>query len=229
MNSLLIFISVQAKPSVGFFSPSLFNVWTLLPIVLILVVAWILNRKINELADVMEDGFNTVKSSAKKAVPLPSVPPADKELLSFKSDIQNRISELNDEISKLQLEIRTPVVIPPVAIKNNAPVKAPPAETFYMSQPVDDYFPQRARSGSKENTLYQFKVLGNNEATFEVINDGANISQAADYASSYFDPACNAENLPGSQVKRIITTKAGKARFDGEKWVITQKATIRYE
>jgi hypothetical protein len=227
MISTLIFILAQAKP-VGFFSPSLFNVWTLLPIILLLILAWLLNMKINELADVVK----RLKSAVDK--PAFSKPSPDKELKTFKEDIQNRISVLNDEISKLQLEIRTPAPTKqptPVIVKktNNEPVKAASVEVFYMSQPIENYFPQRARSGSKENTLYQFKITGNNEATFEVINDGANISQAADYASSYFDPACNSENLPGGQVKRITTTKAGKARFEGDKWIIIQKATIRYE
>jgi hypothetical protein len=99
-------------------------------------------------------------------------------------------------------------------------------QTFYMSVPLSGYFPFSARA-LKKDSLYRFIINGaDNEAHFEVINDGIPLNEALRDASKFLEPACNLENDMSGEVRVVITKTPGKARLDGEKWVIEEKASI---
>ena len=162
----------------------------------------------------------------------------------------NVLAELNEAIGKLQLRVSqlegkgTPAVAPvpaataaavPAMTKNKGKVAEPPkavdgADVFYMSGPVNNYFPNSAKSFSKDNTVYRFKVSPNKqEAEFELHTSGAPINEIVQLAESYIKSACDEENLPSYPVKNIFTKKAGQAILEGDKWIIKSKALIRYE
>lgn len=170
----------------------------------------------------------------------------------------NVIAELNQAIGRLQLRISQlegkPVaavaaVSGPVASagggtgsagaagKNRLKVaeagatrSADGADVFYMSGPVNNYFPNSAKSFTKDNTVYRFKVSPNKQdAEFELHTSGAPINEIVQLAESYIKSACDEENLPSYPVKNIITKKAGQAILEGDKWIIKSKALIRYE
>lgn len=104
------------------------------------------------------------------------------------------------------------------------------ADVFYMAGPVNNYFPNSAKSFTKENTVYRFKVSANKQdAEFELHTSGAPINEIVQLAESYIKSACDEENLPSYPVKNIITKKAGQAILEGDKWIIKSKALIRYE
>jgi hypothetical protein len=104
------------------------------------------------------------------------------------------------------------------------------ADVFYMAGPVNNYFPNSAKSFSKDNTVYRFKVSANKQdAEFELHTSGAPINEIVQLAESYIKAACDEENLPSYPVKNIITKKAGQAILEGDKWIIKSKALIRYE
>lgn len=104
------------------------------------------------------------------------------------------------------------------------------ADVFYMSGPVNNYFPNSAKSFTKDNTVYRFKVSPNKQdAEFELHTSGAPINEIVQLAESYIKSACDEENLPSYPVKNIITKKAGQAILEGDKWIIKSKALIRYE
>jgi|GEM_PF-6709390 len=104
------------------------------------------------------------------------------------------------------------------------------ADVFYMSGPVNNYFPNSAKSFTKDNTVYRFKVSPNKQdAEFELHTSGAPINEIVQLAESYIKSACDEENLPSYPVKNIITRKAGQAILEGDKWIIKSKALIRYE
>ena len=104
------------------------------------------------------------------------------------------------------------------------------ADVFYMAGPVSNYFPNSAKSTTKDNTVYRFKVSANKQdAEFELHTSGAPINEIVQLAESYIKAACDEENLPSYPVKNIITKKAGQAILEGDKWIIKSKALIRYE
>lgn len=160
----------------------------------------------------------------------------------------NVIAELNQAMSRLQLRISqlegkgsaaastggTPAIAPVVG-KDRGKVKGGEqrldgADVFYMAGPVNNYFPNSAKSLTKDNTVYRFKVGPNKQdAEFELHTSGAPIHEIVQLAESYIKAACDEENLPSYPVKNIVTKKAGVAILDGDKWMIKSKALIRYE
>ena len=115
-----------------------------------------------------------------------------------------------------------------VEVEKGKPVDG--ADVFYMAGPVNNYFPNSAKSFTKDNTVYRFKVSPNRQdAEFELHTSGAPINEIVQLAESYIKAACDEENLPTYPVKNIITKKAGQAILDGDKWIIKSKALIRYE
>lgn len=103
-------------------------------------------------------------------------------------------------------------------------------ETFYMTFPVGNYFPITAKSETRDNTIYKFRVRPNKtEADFEVHTAGAPMQELIGMVQTYIKPACDEENMPSSQVRNIVTTQAGLAALEGDKWIIKKKALIRYE
>jgi hypothetical protein len=104
------------------------------------------------------------------------------------------------------------------------------ADVFYMSGPVNDYFPNAAKSLTKENTVYKFKVSANRqEAEFELHTTGAPVKEILQLVESFIKAACDEENQPNFSVKNIVTKRRGQVILDGDKWVIKRKALIQYE
>jgi hypothetical protein len=157
--------------------------------------------------------------------------------------IERAIADLNQAIGNLQLRISqlegkpAPAPVGVVATKEKSkprvvemarPVDG--ADVFYMAGPVNNYFPNSAKSFTKDNTVYRFKVSANKQdAEFELHTSGAPINEIVQLAESYIKAACDEENLPSYPVKNIITKKAGQAILEGDKWIIKSKALIRYE
>jgi hypothetical protein len=222
----------------GFFSLKYFNFWTLITLLIpIAAIAFVffsvktrLDRHREEINRLIEtkgyQGTMTANFSS----------PTNRDFQQYKSAIDERIIQINKAIELINRDMNATYLSNYGVKAEQKNISTPLTEpkvhenVFYMSSPSYNYFPLTAKSTNKENTLYKFITKGNkNEAEFEVINDGAPITQAASHASNYFEPACNAENFPNSNVSRIITTAPGKASFDGEKWIINNKAEIRYE
>lgn len=142
------------------------------------------------------------------------------------------IQGMADELAALKNQQTQP-------IKANKPAYEKPiqkmektteAEIFYMTGPVNNYFPTAAKSMRKEDTVYKFIISANRqEATFEIHTAGAPVNEIVKRNESYLKPACEEENLPDNNTKNIITIKKGNAVLEGDKWVIKTKAVIRYE
>ena len=180
---------------------------------------------------------------------------ADRKAIERAIADSNVIAELNQAIGRLQLRIvqlegkgggsaagapmaqsasapgmpnREKNKLKGVEVEKGKPVDG--ADVFYMAGPVNNYFPNSAKSFTKDNTVYRFKVSPNRQdAEFELHTSGAPINEIVQLAESYIKAACDEENLPTYPVKNIITKKAGQAILDGDKWIIKSKALIRYE
>ena len=144
-------------------------------------------------------------------------------------DLQKRVSDLERMQGKpaaAQGALSASVISSSITAKQSPPS----GETFYMSGPVNNYFPLSVKSLTKENTVYKFIIKGNKqEAEYELHTSGAPIKEILGLRESYIKPACDEENLATYNVKNIVTVNPGIAMLEGDKWIIKTKALIRYE
>lgn len=107
-------------------------------------------------------------------------------------------------------------------------------EVFYFSTPSKDgSFADnfRAKTYKPNAHLYEFKTIDKQKqnAEFKFIDDPSAVADAINYPDRNIDPVCEAVSAFKSNSTRIITATPGKARLDGGKWIVTEKAKIRYE
>jgi hypothetical protein len=218
----------------GFFSTKHFSFWTLLPLLLCLGIVVMFLRmtfRLNERIDRRKEeikalsGTNSINQYDK--LPLNS---RDVEKMVMSTNLFQSISK---DIAVLKHQMKN---IKPNKSTNTQPSQQPAkqealaSEIFYMAGPVNNYFPNTAKSPTKENTVYKFKLKDNKqEATYEIHTLGAPVNEILSMAESYIKPACDEENLPTLGVRNIITKKLGTASLDGDKWIIKTKAIIKYE
>ena len=225
-----------------------FNFWVLLPLLLLAAFAYIVWKKYMDIKDELRARKTEMRSfnenyfnkggGAGGSRAAGSAGPDRKEVEKLISN-SNVIAELNEAISKLQLRVSklegkgvAAAPVPPIGgkMKQKASQDGVTGDVFYMAGPVNNYFPNSAKSMTKDNTVYKFKLNANKqEAEYELHTSGAPIMEIVQLAESYIKAACDEENLPTYPVKNIITKKAGQAILEGDKWVIKSKALIRYE
>ena len=219
-----------------------FDAWVLLPLVLIVVGGVWVYRKLDHLSEQMaarKREFRSVSENyfneSKKGIDRREIEKliADSRVLG---DLSQAISGLQQRLSELEGKITAPRPVvrdAPQVVSRPEPARTEPtrpADIFYMAGPVNNYFPNSAKSLTRDNTVYQFKVSGNQqEAEFELHTLGAPVMEIIRSAQSYIKPACDEENLPHNNVRNIVTIKKGRAVLEGDKWLIKNKALIRYE
>ena len=246
LNIQLIDSMVNASlNSKGFFSFSKFNFWTLLP--LLLIVAFLIIRAVSndlevatagdikELSDRIEKRKNEIEALRRK---LEGVDVGKDKDIKSKVEViiadSLRINMIQRDIDRILEMLKNDGmdsnkgIVKQVKLSKSEDSSV--SEIFYMGGPVNNYFPNSARSSNKENTVYKFTVRGNRqEANFEIHTSGAPVNEIASRNESYIKPACDEENLPKANVKNIVTQRPGYAILEGDKWTIKTKALIRYE
>lgn len=229
----------------GFFSFSNFNFWVLLPLLLCAIIFILMLRlfsKFDERMDKRKEeiealsnrGYNSNNSSSSSSSNFNSQFNA-KAIEKMIRD-SDKIGDLNMAISRLQEQISRIEGAGGSGSSFQHSYQQPPKQEpvtndiFYMAGPVSNYFPNTAKSLTKENTVYKFTLKGNKqEATYEIHTAGAPVNEIISMVESYIKPACDEENLPSFNVKNIITKRPGIAILEGDKWTIKTKALIRYE
>ena len=103
------------------------------------------------------------------------------------------------------------------------------SDIFYMTKPVENYFPIQAKSTNPSDTVYKF-TIGHNRLTAEYVIHtlGAPITEIIKRSETYLVPGCTEENSTFSSAKKIETKRPGKVQLEGDKWIIIEKAIIRY-
>ena len=100
---------------------------------------------------------------------------------------------------------------------------------FYLSIPSGDGFfsnDNRIPSYRNGNTFYRFYLLSDTEAEFEFCSEATTF--AIDQPETHIFRACDQLNTRPDKAKGIATETRGTARLEGDKWVITEKAKIKY-
>ena len=219
-----------------------FDFWVLLPVVLLIgfgVVVW---RRIDAMKDELRSRKRELRSFTENYSKGAGVKPAgmdrrevEKILVDSKvlMELKQAVGRLQQQVAQLEgrkVKVAEPIRGKPVMTVAAAPAAVVPSDVFYMAGPVNDYFPNSAKSLTKDNTVYRFKVSANQqEAEYELHTQGAPVMEIVQLAESYIKAACDEENLPGNPVKNILTKRSGQAILEGDKWVIKRKALIRYE
>ena len=220
----------------GFFSFSHFSFWTLLPLLVCLALLLLLMKMVLKLGDRIErrkeeiEKLNYSKPVGNSQNGSSQISLRDIEKMVINSDTIQRLCQEIEDLKK-SLEVKKSDNVNFVTPVTQYTKQATPTnETFYMAGPVNNYFPNTAKSQTKENTVYKFIVKPNSqEANYEIHTLGAPINEILSMVESYIKPACDEENIPSGSVKNITTKKQGSAILEGDKWMIKTKAVIRYE
>jgi hypothetical protein len=106
------------------------------------------------------------------------------------------------------------------------------SKEFFMGVPYENSFTVNSKSETYllGKAMYKF-LIGNtqSEADFEFISDSETIKYIQNNNLEIVRPACVLENSPTQNTIKVVTVKKGKARFQEDKWVIIEKAKIRFE
>jgi hypothetical protein len=88
-------------------------------------------------------------------------------------------------------------------------------------------YDENKTSAKTSDTQYELELSENNKAFFKLLD--TEDAQRAVLAYPYFklDPFCTVLN-DGSPTKKIITKDYGLAELEGDKWVVKEKAKVRY-
>lgn len=223
-----------------------FDFWMFLPVVLVIGFSMVVWRRLNAMKEELKSRKRELRSFTDNygkgggaALRPAGVDRREVEKILVDSKV---LMELKTAIGKLQQQVAQlegrkvkavepvrgkPVMAAAISAASSAPALA---DVFYMAGPVNNYFPNSAKSLTKDNTVYRFKLSANQqEAEYELHTQGAPIMEIVQLAESYIKAACDEENLPGNPVKNILTKRSGQAILEGDKWVIKRKALIRYE
>ncbi len=237
----------------GFVRGGGFNIWVLLLLAAVVVMGIYFYRELDRLRAMLKSQKREAASMERGRVEQPSLGSravgVDKKEVERIIGNSNVLHELNEAVRALQVRIAqveragsaagvqamgaTAGIA--VAVKEKGKPaevgeKGQAADVFYMSGPVNDYFPNSAKSLTKENTVYKFKVSANRqEAEFELHTTGAPVKEILQLVESFIKAACDEENQPNFSVKNIVTKRRGQVILDGDKWVIKRKALIQYE
>jgi len=219
----------------------------ILPILALTVLLLICLYKINKLdaratrqrtdLDLLKENIDFLNGVLPKQGTFNQPPPDASEIKKQLEQVikgSERINELQSNIEQLGRDFASkfgkPVTPPVLQLATKTEVKPPQEDVFYMSGPVNNYFPTTAKSFNREDTVYKFTIKGNKlEALFEIHTSGAPLAEIIRMAESYIKPACDEENTPNFRVRNIENIKAGLCILEGDKWVIKNKALIRYE
>ena len=227
----------KVQDNSSFFLLSNFNFFTLLAILLSLAVFVFLALRIsnlNEAIDKKIDKIQENKSSSKQGSVFPQkveMSQSDFEKLLSKSERFNELYIKFERLEKRALNTNTQMpLVSSIQSQNTSNVGFANSDTFYMTKPVDNYFPVSAKSHSPSDTVYKF-VIGENKtlAEYEIHTQGAPIGEIIKRSETYLVPGCNEENNPTVNVNRIVTRITGQVQLEGDRWMIKRKATIRYE
>ncbi len=154
------------------------------------------------------------------------------------SQLQDKIQELESKFKEIQYS--SSKVIAPAqnfsdyisSSSGSLPSSVQQEEVFYLSTPNSDGSFNRSSASPEYRegaSVYRFMKTSYNRATFQVDEHEGAIRLALSYHYKALEPVCEAENAFRRDARSVKTISQGEAELQGEKWVVTRKAKIRYE
>jgi len=155
----------------------------------------------------------------------------DPTLSELKRDIRDLQNKLRDSVKTEIRPAQEYYKEKPVEIELKVPDK-PKQEVFYMAAPIAENTFDVSGITTPESALYEFIVNQHNTsvAKFSFISKDSNVIKSiVDYSQSYINPVCEPQNALNQNARQIITIQPGTAEKRNDKWIVTQKAQIKYE
>lgn len=206
-------------------------------IVLIMVLFYFFGGKIAELKDRVDryrmETKTTGSSKSTDWNQTQSTSNNSREWAEFKKEIERKIGDMNDAISRMQdktflMESKN---IQKQEIKSNN-LKEEQEKIFYASIPSkDSSFSNSSISDDINPTesFYKFTLKDLNKAHFEFLNDERAAKNASSSPELILYPVCKIKNSPSQNVKRIKTIVPGVVIKRNDKWEMETPAYIEYE
>ena len=176
------------------------------------------------------------------------------ETIDANNEVEKIVEEVKEEDSELEMEITNESenllikeeeeVIEEVLedvkeeeiIENEIPIittstKVQP-DTFYMPLPnskgeFNNFDWKEEFDGNR--SLYQFIMIGVDEATFAFVNDEATTKKALEEYDIYLKPVCYPLDIIDTNASKVITETAGQVYRENGIWKLRQKAMIYFE
>jgi hypothetical protein len=216
----------------------------IIPLVFLIIIFLLLNSKINEL----KMKYRNLKSENEN-YKMSSRTNSNQNQNNFQQNVtisksefekylgnSERFESFKNELEKLKNQIA--IIEKPKSTnnqyQNESNVQITPTnlsnDIFYMKYPVANSFSNNHKSNTKENTIYKFRIKSNKtEADFEIHTEGVKIEEIISMVEKAIKSGCEENNIPTNSTKNIRTIKSGLVTLEGDKWVIKQKAMIKYE
>jgi hypothetical protein len=247
----LPFLKNMRKIDTGFFTSG-FNFLTILILVILIFIAWQLNtlaRRLSRLYDMTGRLYSRTKSQRV----IKDISLICNRLEKIESGIDSLMAKgmapVSDgsenprpetgETGDTGYEAGTPGTQTVVAVNDESQTTPDGQETgpgmvFYMPSPDNEgNFDNRKKSDSfiPSESIYEFILDGNSDgnAFFSVYQDRNNMERAINYYSSILEKVCRGQNAFNPHGKTVKTIKPGHAVLNNNKWVVKEKALVRYE
>lgn len=215
------------------------NFWAFLSIFLLAIIFFVLSRtnnskisRINRKIKNLEDKYlyqNTQQLSSQKITIHPQVEKQIKEV----TERLNRLESAHSTNEKGSIEAKPNVI--EWKVNDDPNPKRDEQVVFYMATPSADkefHIKSKSETFRPTQSLYKFFVDKSGEkGEFEFYSDERGLKESTNSPHIYIEPVCEAQNAHNPNAKRIITIAngRGKAEKQGDKWIVTQKAKIKYE
>lgn len=206
------------------------NFWTILFLLLFVLVIFFVYKLIVSVSDIEEKIKTDKKDNSLSVGNQPNTENVKR--------LEEKIQKLNERLDRIESSSvskkETPVSEQPKEVILQTPKKEPETTVFYMATPDSNGF---FNNSSQHNTFrqgatyYKFQVEEKNKsrAVFEFFSDEYGVKASANYPQTYIEPVCEPQNAQNPNAQKINTIEKGVAENQGDKWVVTKKAKIRYE
>lgn len=142
---------------------------------------------------------------------------------------QQEIVKLAEELAAHKEELNKKTVLENFA-KEKKQAKERKTMKIYFVKPIENGFPVELQATDVQGTVYEININDDEKtATFLIHTLGANVSEIVRRSEIYLKPGCIEQNFPDKETTDIITEKPGSLILEDNKWIITEKAIIRYE
>ncbi len=171
-----------------------------------------LNKKIDVLNQIFEDKDSKIKS-------------LQKQIETNKKEIAN----LSKELAAQKEEWNKKTVLENFA-KEKKQIKEMKPKKIYFVKPIENGFPVELQATDVQGTVYLVDINEDEKtAVYFVHTEGANVSEIVRRSEIYLKPGCIEQNFPDKETTDIITETPGTLTLEDNKWIIKEKAVIRYE
>lgn len=221
----------------SFFAINLWNFWTIILLLILLGLIISVFRLSDKISSTLRGIHREIERFKQQLLTPSSLVPQNTH---HQRKIEEKLERLKEKIDKLEsfnnFKKESTTNESNEVILNVSKSKEPEITSFYMATPDKSGFfnlSSQHNSFKQGATYYKFYIDKSNnskgKAEFEFFSDDYGIKASANYPQTYIEPACDPQNAQNPNAKSIVTIAKGKAEEQGDKWIVTQKAKIKYE